>query len=176
MNTAALQPADASMTRVRKDQPLVPSVLDRLIDEQPEQQREAAKGRGQLLTDVRNSIRRDLENLLNTRFRCLSWPDDLTELEQSLASYGIPDVAGANLASESGRRQFLKIVEQTIRNFEPRFKSVRVEFLDNADELDRTMRFRIDAMMYAYPAPEPIVFDTAMEPATGEFSVVGGER
>lgn len=164
------------MTRVRKDQPLVPSLLDRLIDEQPDQTREPPRIRGQLLHDVRNSIRRDLENLLNTRFRCLSWPEDLTELDQSLANYGIPDVAAANLATESGRRRFLKNVEQTIRHFEPRFKSVRIEFLENADELDRTMRFRIDAMMYAYPAPEPIVFDTAMEPATGEFSVEGGDR
>lgn len=175
-NTPTPQYPASFMTRVRKDQPLVPSVLDRLIDEQPDETREPARMRGQMLHDVRNSIRRDLENLLNTRFRCLSWPDDLTELDRSLVSYGIPDVAGANLASESGRRQFLKIVEQTIRNFEPRFKSVRVEFLENADDLDRTMRFRIDAMMYAYPAPEPVVFDTAMEPATGEFSVEGGAR
>jgi len=164
------------MARVQKDQTLVSSVLDRLIDEQPTVTSEPAKNRGQVLEEVRQSIRRDLENLMNTRWRCVSWPDDLTELEQSVVRYGIPDVAGANLASETGRREFLKLVEETIRTYEPRFKSVRVQFVENSDYFDRTMRFRIDAMMYAHPAPEPIVFDTAVEPATGEFAVKGAVR
>ena len=163
------------MTRIRKDQPLVPSMIDRLIDDQPDVSREPASMRGQVLESMRAAIRRDLENLLNTRLRCLTTPEDLTELERSVVEYGIPDISGANLGSEAGRRQFLKAVELTLRNFEPRFKSVRVESIDE-DPLDRTMRFRIDAMMYAHPAPEPIVFDTAVEPSTGEFSVKGGVR
>ncbi len=164
------------MTRIRKDQPLVPSVLDRLIDEQPDSSRESVKMRSQVLSEVRNAIRRDLENLLNTRWRPLSWSSDMTELNHSVVRYGIPDVSAANLISDRGRHDYLKTVEETIRAFEPRFKSVRVSFVENSDYQDRTMRFRIDAMMYAHPAPEPIVFDSALEPATGEFSVEGGTR
>lgn len=164
------------MSRIRKDQPLVPSVLDRLIDEQPESTREPVRMRNQVLTEVRNSIRRDLENLLNTRWRPVSYPGDMTDLDRSVVRYGIPDVAAANLISERGRHEYLKTIEETIRTFEPRFKSVRVSFVENSDYQDRTMRFRIDAMMYAHPAPEPIVFDSALEPATGEFSVERGIR
>ena len=40
------------MAKIRSDQPLVPSVLDRLIDERPDESREAPKTRGQ---DLRRS-------------------------------------------------------------------------------------------------------------------------
>ena len=162
------------MTRLASDQPLVPSILDRLIDENPENSREPIKLRNQVISELRQSIRRDLENLLNTRWRCESWSPELTELDRSLVRYGIPDISAANLSSEKGRWEFIRIVEETIQLFEPRFKSVHVKFVENLDYTDRTLRFRIDAMLYGHPAPEPIVFDSAVEPSTGEFSVEGG--
>jgi type VI secretion system protein ImpF len=45
--------------------------------------------------------------------------------------------------------------------------------LDNAEPLDRTLRFRIDATLYAEPAPEPVVFDSSLQPATGDVHVRG---
>jgi type VI secretion system protein ImpF len=45
--------------------------------------------------------------------------------------------------------------------------------LENSNPLDRTLRFRIDALLYAEPAPEPVVFDSAMEPATGNVEIKG---
>ncbi len=111
---------------------------------------------------------------MNTRWRCESWSIEYAELNRSLVRYGIPDISSANLSSEKGRWEFIKTVEETIRIFEPRFKSVHVQFVENSDYTDRTLRFRIDAMLYGHPAPEPIVFDSAVEPATGEFSVKGG--
>jgi type VI secretion system protein ImpF len=163
-----------TMAEIRSDKPLVSSVLDRLIDERPDQTREPAKSQNQVLSELRQSVRRDLESLLNTRMRCTEWPGELEELERSLINYGIPDVSAASLQSEQGRRAYLKHIERTIRQFEPRFKSVRVVPLENADYLDRTLRFRIDALMYASPAPQTIVFDTALAPDTGSFSVKDG--
>ena len=82
------------MAKVDADQPLLPSLLDRLIDEEPDDSREPPKSRSQLLRELKQSIRRDLENLLNTRQRCRSWPENFDELTVSLVSYGIPDMAG----------------------------------------------------------------------------------
>ena len=164
------------MSRIRPDQPLVPSVLDRLIDEHPELTREPPGSQGQADAELRRCVRRDVENLLNTRCRCRSWPAELTELERSVVGYGIPDISAANLANENGRRQFLRLVEQVLRIYEPRFKSVKVRLLDNLAYLDRTLRFRIDAMLYAFPAPEPVVFDSQVNPSTGSFEVQGASR
>jgi type VI secretion system protein ImpF len=49
-----------------------------------------------------------------------------------------------------------------------------VTLLTNAEPLDRTLRFRIDALLYADPAPEPVVFDSVVQQATGEVEVKGG--
>lgn len=159
------------MAKVREDQPLVPSVLDRLLDDEPTNRREAPKSRHQVLRELKLSVQRDLQNLLNTRWRCESWPLDLDELDVSLVSYGIPDFTGVQMSAASERERLRMIVEQSIRKFEPRFKSVRITLVDNKDDVDRTLRFRIDAMLYAEPAPEPVIFDSQLEPATGAFAV-----
>ena len=36
---------------------------------------------------------------------------------------------------------------------------------------DRRLRLRIDALLYAEPAPEPVVFDTQVETLSGNISV-----
>ena len=164
------------MAKIPTDQPLIPSVLDRLIDERPDETREAPKTRNQALREVKQSLQRDLENLLNTRRRATGWPADLTELELSLANYGIPDIAGADLGSAENREQFARSVADTIRRFEPRFQHVDVSMLQNADPLERTLRFRIDALLRAEPAPEPVVFDSSMQPATCNVQVRGATR
>jgi type VI secretion system protein ImpF len=161
------------MPRVSADQPLVPSVLDRLLDDDPTVTRETVKSRTQVLRELRQSLRRDLENLLNTRWRCASWPEDLEELEHSLVNYGIPDISGADLGSAQSRDEFAQIVERVLESYEPRFKSVRVTMLPNSGLLDRTLRFRIEALLYAEPAPEPVSFDSTMEPLTGNVEVKG---
>lgn len=161
------------MAKISPDQPLVPSVLDRLLDEDPGTQRETAKSRTQVLRELKQCVRRDLENLLNTRRYYRRLPPELKELDISLVNYGIPDITGADLGSTRDREQFRKSLEEIIRRFEPRFKTIHVEMLDNVEPLDRTLRFRIDAMLYAEPAPEPVVFDSALQPATGTVEVKG---
>ena len=164
------------MARIREEQQLVASVLDRLIDEEPERQRELPRSRNQVLRELRHSVRRDLEHLLNTRHRCVEWPPDLDQLDASLVNYGIPDFTGASMSSPADREQFRRVVEWVIRKFEPRFKSVNVEFLDDGDTDERTLSLRIDAVLYAEPAPEPIVFDSQVEPTTGSFEIVSRGR
>ena len=58
------------MSRVKNDQPLMPSLLDRLLDDEPNNNQDAPQARHQVLRELKQSVRRDLENLLNTRWRC----------------------------------------------------------------------------------------------------------
>ncbi len=161
------------MARIKSDQPLVPSVLDRLLDNEPDVSREAPRNHNQILADLKLSLRRDLENLLNTRCRCLTRPSDLTELDKSLANYGVSDITGADLGPSKNREQFCRSLQAILRQYEPRFKSVSVLLQTNADPLDRTLRFRIDGLVHADPAPEPVIFDSSMKPASGSFEVKG---
>lgn len=141
-----------------------PSILDRLIDREPHLGVEASIGRNQYLRDLRLSVKRDLENLLNTRFCMRSAPEHFSHLQQSLINYGLPDLATVNIADIEKKREFIKDLEKTLAQYEPRFKTIKVQHIDNKDAGDRSLRFRIDATLYADPAPEIIVFDSILDP------------
>lgn len=164
------------MAQVRKSQALLPSVLDRLLDDNPAVQSEPASSRTQFVRELHASIRRDLQNLLNTRRRCIPGNPELDQLDHSLANYGIPDFSGANIRSDESRGQFRRTLEEAIRHFEPRFKTVQVRLLENADPHDQTLRFRIEALVYADPAPEPLAFDSRLEPVTYNFEIKGAHH
>ncbi|HAA72241.1 MAG TPA: type VI secretion system baseplate subunit TssE [Planctomycetaceae bacterium] len=159
------------MARVRADQPLTPSILDRLIDEEPGNPRDPPKSRHQVLRELKQSVRRDLENLLNTRWRCVAWPPNLDQLDVSVVNYGIPDFSGASMSAANDRSQLCSMIERIIRQYDPRFKSVKVTLLENQDGIDRTMRFRIDALLHADPEPEPVVFDSQLEPTFASVEI-----
>src|SRR5215204_2253353 len=101
-------------------QHLIPSLLDRLLDDDPGGPREPPAARHQLLRDLKQSVCRDLENLLNTRTRYVGWGAHLDELDRSLLSYGLPDFNSVSLASESDRKKFCRAIEEIIRQNEPR--------------------------------------------------------
>ncbi len=162
------------MASIRADQPLVPSVLDRLIDDAPESNVEAARNRSQVLRELKLAVRRDLENLLNTRRRNVIPPPGLAELPRSLVTYGIPDFSGTGPSSAKDRQAFCRQLETVIVRNDPRLLTVSVVLVSNAEPADRTLRFRIDALLRSDPAPEPVVFDSTMEAATGQFAVEGG--
>lgn len=141
-----------------------PSILERLLDDRPDLTKDSADRQHPGLTELRESVRRDLEHLLNTRHRAMS--PKAGELDVSLLNYGLPDLQTINFVSPEGRIAFCHLLEQQILQFEPRFKSVQVSMLERERSHDQTVRFRIEALMYAEPAPEEIAFDTALEPIT----------
>ena len=157
--------------RVDKKKELRPSILDRLLDDEPHIQVEADKNRHQHLRELRNSVKRDLENLLNTRYRMVEPPEEFTQLELSLLNYGLPDLATVNIADIEKKRNFTRHLEKILRDYEPRFKTVKVNHIDNKDNTDRTLRFRIDATLYADPAPEVVVFDSVLDPVSRTVNV-----
>lgn len=159
------------MVRPSTTQPLVSSIYDRLIDFDPGVSEEPDASRSQFLVQLRESVRRDLENLLNTRIPCFTFSDDMDQLKYSTINYGIPDFSGTNLVSVREREKFRHQLERIISFYEPRFKSVRVELVSGSDEQDSTIRFRIDAQLNVQSAVKPIVFDSSMEPVRHNFRV-----
>ena len=159
------------MARVDKKKKLRPSILDRLLDDEPDNQNEVDPGQHQKLKQLRNSVRRDLENLMNARFRVMEPNEEFQELDNSLLNYGLPDLATINITDLDKRKEFTSKMEKILKGFEPRFKDVNVSYMENKDNIDRTLRFRIDATLYADPSPEVVVFDSILEPVTRSISI-----
>jgi type VI secretion system protein ImpF len=166
----------ATSSRIDPDQPLVVSVLDRLLDETTASAVEAQKPRGQYLADLRTALRRDLEELLNTHQSWVAPPPDLSELSLSLIDYGLPHFLGLQVASDAAREKFRAEVEALLRRFEPRFARVSVVLLENTENLERTLRFRIEALVHAEPDLEPVSFDSMLEPVHRRFAVTAAAR
>jgi len=164
------------MSRGKEEEPLMPSIFDRLIDEEPTNSKESPRSQVQTMREIRESVMRDLEDLLNTRWRCSTWPPDLNELNKSLVNYGIPDFSSVDLSSDMDRDSLRLAIEHAIRTFEPRFVSVEVEIPEKDKKEDRSIHFLIKAELHATPAPEPIVFDSKLEPSDQLFHVRRKDR
>ena len=159
------------MSRVDKKKKLRPSILDRLIDNDPNNAVEQDIDQHQKLKQLRHSVRRDLESLFNTRFRMVEPESDLTEVNKSMLNYGLPDLATVNISDKMKRKEFIQKLESILIEFEPRFKSIKVSYQENSDSVDRTLRFRINATLYADPSPEVVIFDSVLEPVTRTVNV-----
>lgn len=159
------------MAQVNKKRDLRPSIMDRLIDNEPGNRVEVDSGQHQKLKDLRQSVRRDLENLFNTRIRLIEPDDKFHHLKRSILNYGLPDLATVNLTNIERRREFVQEMERLLLEFEPRFKSVNVVYVENTNRSERMLRFRIDGTLYADPSPEVVVFDSVLEPVSRNVSV-----
>lgn len=164
------------MSRVPNDRPLLPSLLDRLIDTEPHRKTETPMNRTQVLQQMKLSVGRDIQALLNTRCRATSWPKALEQIDKSLFAYGVPDCVGINTGSREQQEILRRMIVKSIETFEPRLINVRVSLSDTDDVTDRALRFRIDAMLKVNPAPEPVVYDSKLDATSGDFSVEGMRR
>ena len=139
------------------------SLLDRLTDPEPEREHDRPHATAEALAQLRRSVRRDVEALLNARRPWRSVPGTLAALHVSPLGYGMPDIT-AGAFNDRRQREALRVeVEETIRRFEPRLAQVQVQLAEDNSQLRATLRLRIDALLRIRPAPEPIVLDTTID-------------
>ena len=142
-------------------------LMDRLVDVAlPED-----TGRRVSITDIRNSVSRDLENLLNTRSEAARLiPDAYEECRRSSLTYGILDFSSYSVLSPQDRDRIRRSLEQTISTHEKRLSRVRV-VLEPQGEKDRALRFRVDALLDLGEDNEKVQFDAVLQVATQVCSV-----
>jgi type VI secretion system protein ImpF len=162
------------MPRGDSEARITQSVLDRLIDSDIEISADPAPTRSRSLRELKQAIRRDLEWLLNTRRGIFPLPPHSEQLENSIASYGLPDFSSASVKNPSDQSYILRTLETAIETFEPRLQGVAIT-LDTGGETERALRFRIDAQLQLDPAPEPVRFDTMLQLFSGEYEVMEEE-
>ena len=160
------------MPTTQREGPVTLSVLDRLVDLEPERKLEPPLTRAQSLRELKAALRRDLEWLLNSRRTIEPSPASLKEVERSLYNYGLPDVSSLYLRSSKDQETLLNAIKTAIDVFEPRLLNIKVT-LEPAAEDARVIRFAIDGLLRMDPAPEHIYFDTVLEPMSGQYQVKG---
>jgi type VI secretion system protein ImpF len=155
--------------------PLRLSLLDRLLDDEPRVKTELPMTRTASLVKLKIAVRRDLENLLNTRRTPDIIPEGSVETLRSVYCYGLPDITSlpANFLFE--RTKLLQAIETAVKTFEGRLDGVRVALVP-VPGLARVLRFAIDGMLRIDPLPEHVVYDASMELSSLEVQISGDER
>jgi len=146
------------------------SILDRLIDDEPEVPYEPVQQRLPDIRQIKNAVARDLENLLNTRRNIVPVPSEYKELNKSLFVYGLRDFTSKDPRSPTVKQQLRRDIEKAISQFDNRLRNVTVQ-LETASENERIIRFRITGLLVIEPVNEPIVFDTYFDINRGEYVI-----
>lgn len=149
-----------------------PSLMDRLVDHQPGVA-DARAERPLSLGEVKDSVARDLEALLNTRSNAELMSLSGPLLTSSLLAFGIPDFSDRSLLDTNHRAEICRAIETAIRHHEPRLKDVQVE-LDMAASLDNRLHFRIHALLIVDRAQEAVNFDAHLQPLTLQYDIARG--
>ena len=143
------------------------SLFDRLTDYDPRNSREAPRPEWEQLRLQKESVARDLTNLLNVRRSENDIPEEFLQTRESVAAYGIADFTAAPMDREGIRR----IIERTVRLFEPRLSRVQVSLVEGGD---LRFSFRISALLRIDVGAEPVVYDADLPKESRRIQVTPG--
>ena len=138
-------------------------LFDRLVDVPPEREHEQhlrILNRDQL----KASVRRELERLLNTR--CSIPLHQLGEEERSVVNYGIPDFSSLSPHNADDHALLASIVGQTIAAFEPRLRRIHVD-VSRAAGAESALWLTISADLVVGVFAEPVSFPVTLNSKSG---------
>jgi type VI secretion system protein ImpF len=161
------------MARADPDLTVTQPLLDRLINKEPKVSADAPVSRAQSVRQLKASLRRDLEWLLNTRRIPDAAPESMVQLSHSLYNYGLPDFSALSVSSPRDRDHLLVELESTVALFEPRLKDVRITMVEAQGGYTRILHFQIEGMLQMDPVAEAVSFDTVLQLTNGEYQVKG---
>lgn len=147
------------------------SVLDRLIDDEPENRNEKMMTRVESLRLLRASVKRDLEFLLNATRMPIDIPESCPEVKKSVLVYGLPDITTISIQNIGDEQRLIRSLESAIEQFEPRLACAKVTTRAELGVSKHAVTFRVEAMLMIDPAPERIAFDTVLEISKGAYTV-----
>lgn len=156
------------MPPARRSEHALPSLLDRLMDQRPDQAADRPRTPSETVSDLRKAVRRDVEALLNARRPWRSVPDGYPVLRLSPLGYGISDFTAGAFNDPKQQETLREEIETAIRRFEPRLSRIQVQIVEDPAPLKATLALRIHAHLQADPVPEPISFDTMIDTTTAD--------
>lgn len=144
------------------------SLIDRLVDRNPQSQWEAPPLRTLSREELKESVRRDLEWLLNTRTSLPGYL--LDEKELTVIDYGIPDFGLYSPANPNHQRLLAHRIRRSISAFEPRLQKVLVTVEPEMPD-EKALTIHIDAVLVVEHFREPLSFQTVLQGQTGKLEI-----
>jgi type VI secretion system protein ImpF len=152
-----------------------PGLFDRLMDV-PVRGATSGTVSRMSIEDLKDSVARDLEALLNTRSAISeeslkAYP----ECRRSIVTYGLTDFADRSLSSPDDRAYICMCLEKAIARHEPRLRNVRA-LLEVRDGSVNRLNFSISALLVVSASQEVVNFDAVLQPSTLHYSISKARR
>ena len=162
------------MAELRNQDQLHSSLLDRLVDDEPDKKTEPKDKRGISQAKLRESVLRDLNWLFNaSNLSAVQDLDSYPEVANSVLNYGMPDFTGHTISGVDVP-EIERLLRQVICDFEPRILRRTIRIKLNVDEQlmnHNAMSFDIEGELWAHPAPVDIVLQSEIDLENGLVSV-----
>ena len=151
---------------------LYPSLLDRLVDDEPGRATEARENRSATLQRLRENVLRDLNWLFNATQSSIDFEGDPL-LSGSVLNYGMPPLAGRP-ASQYDLPELARVLREVILRFEPRIIAHTLKVSTDAKSVDshNVLGFRIEGQLWSQPIPLEIFMRTEIDLESGMTQVV----
>ena len=162
------------MTELTQQERLQPSLLDRLMDDEPAITQESRSQRVLSIKQLREGVIRDLVWLLNTGN--LEEVQDISKYNQisnSVINFGTSSLTGSTKSNLNVNR-VEAIIRQAIIDFEPRInaETVKVHVIVDKEKMsDNAVQFEIEGELWAHPIPLQLYMKTEIDLESSDISV-----
>jgi type VI secretion system protein ImpF len=152
-----------------------PGLFDRLMDT-PVQGAASTMVTRLSIEDLKDTVARDLEALLNTRTVIAeNVLKQFPECSKSIVTYGLNDFAGLSLSSTDDRAHICVCLEKAIARHEPRLRNVRASLEVQEGSINR-LNFAIAALLVVDSAQEAVNFDAVLQPSSLHYTISKARR
>jgi len=162
------------MAEPRYQEQLLPSLLERLTDDEPDKKTEPKEKRSLSQSKLRQSVLRDLNWLFNSsNLANIQNLDAYPEVAKSVLNYGMPDFTGHTISGVDVP-EIERLLRQAICDFEPRIlrRTIKVRLeVDEQQMSHNAMTFNIEGELWAHPVPLHVYLKTELDLEVGDVKV-----
>ena len=135
-------------------------LFDRLVDYASTEPTEVRPLRILTMEELRESVRRELDRLLNSR--CTLREEELQGRRLTVLEYGLPDYSGWYTRDPNAQKRLAALVKRTVEAYEPRLSDVEVR-VDDAPQNERRLRVFVAGNIRIGDVVEAVSFPLALE-------------
>lgn len=140
-------------------------LFERLVDLEPERRGvEDEPFRVHNVRQLRESVRRELEQLLNTRCSVPLRPP--SGAGRSVIDYGLPDFSSLSAASGDDQNLLQELIRSTVSFFEPRLRGVEVT-VEQLPRHEQGLAVTIGGVLAVGDVLEPVSFPVYLKAGAG---------
>jgi type VI secretion system protein ImpF len=135
------------------------------------QQETASKAEVLTFNESLRLIKSDIEGLLNSFAVPIKWPAKLSQLNNSILNFGLPNYLSQDYGTADKKEKLCLAIAKCIEKNEPRLFAVKV-YMQDDDLNDLILQIRIDAKVNWHEQKKSITLQSDWDPLNMSFTLL----